>query len=95
MEPRVFPCVIAGPGADGLYGVAVPVANVNGQGASEAEALTDAAACLQELIDQAARSGEALPHPASDADIQAYREADHRLGAIVVRPTHEVEAATA
>ncbi len=85
MDPLIFPCIIAGPGSDGYFAVAVPVANVNGQGATEAEALTDAAACLQELIDEAPRLSEPLPRPATMAEIDAYRDNEDRLGAIVVR----------
>lgn len=82
MDRQFFPCVIAGPDAEGWYAVAIPGANVNGQGDSEASALLDAAEILQEVIDDAARDREPAPRPATDAELEAYREPYHRLGVI-------------
>lgn len=61
MERIYYPCAISGPDADGRYCVVVPGPNVNEQGRSEEEALTNAALGLQEMVDAAVERGEVPP----------------------------------
>lgn len=63
MPQHFYPAILYPPDGDGLHGVLVPGINVNASGANQQEALADAAAILQEVIDDLASDGEAIPLP--------------------------------
>lgn len=63
MPQHFYPAILHPADPDGLYGVVVPGVNVNACGRSQQEALSDAAAILQEVIDDLASEGEAIPLP--------------------------------
>lgn len=63
MPLSYFPAILHPADADGLYGVTVPGAHVNASGSSAAEALSDAVAILQEVVDDLAQSAEGVPQP--------------------------------
>ena len=62
--PMIFyPAILWPADASGLHGVTVPGVNVNGSGSSAAEALADAAAVLQEVLDDLAADRQPVPAP--------------------------------
>ena len=63
MSLSYYPAILHPADSDGLYGVTVPGANVNGSGATASEALQDAVAILQEVVDDLAQTGEGVPQP--------------------------------
>lgn len=64
MPITYYPAILWPVDRDGLFGVSVPGVNVNGSGTNAAEALTDAAAILQEVLDDFAAERQAVPAPA-------------------------------
>lgn len=71
MPQHFYPAVLYPSDADGLHGVVVPGINVNASGPTQQEALSDAAAILQEVIDDLASAGEAIPLPPQLGSIDA------------------------
>ena len=67
MATTYFPAILWPADAAGLFGVTVPGAHVNGSGATEAEALADAALILQEVLDDLAAARAPLPTPVAIA----------------------------
>ena len=67
-----FPTIVEGPGSDGGYCAIVAGTGILGQGDSVIEALEDAAASLQEVIDDFASSGRPLPTPGNPDDEDAH-----------------------
>ena len=65
MPQHFYPAVLYPTDSDGLHGVVVPGINVNGSGENQQSALADAAAILQQVIDDFASSGEPIPLPPS------------------------------
>ena len=63
MPQHFYPAILHPVDPDGLHGVVVPLLNVNASGATQEKALADAAAVLQEVIDDLASAGEAIPLP--------------------------------
>lgn len=63
MPMTYYPAILWPADAAGLYGVTVPGVNVNASGASAAEALADAAAVLQEVLDDLAADRHPVPVP--------------------------------
>lgn len=67
MQSTFYPAILYPADASGLHGALIPGANVNASGASAEAALSDAAAILQEVIDDLAADGETPPAPADIA----------------------------
>ncbi|MFV0386750.1 type II toxin-antitoxin system HicB family antitoxin [Paracoccus sp. (in: a-proteobacteria)] len=65
MPNTYYPAILHPADADGLFGVTVPGINVGGSGATTLEALADAAAIVQEVIDDLAADRVDIPQPAS------------------------------
>lgn len=66
MQRAFYPCVYAEDPDDGGFVVVVPGINVNAQGETLAEALTEAAEILQEVVSDLLSRGEEVPAPAVD-----------------------------
>ena len=60
-----YPAVLFQPDATGWWGVTVPGINVNAQGKTREEALTEAAIILQDVIDDLSAEGQPIPGPAT------------------------------
>lgn len=71
MPMTYYPAILWPVDAAGLYGATVPGVNVNGSGATAAEALADAAAILQEVLDDLAAERQPLPAPAPVESVEA------------------------
>lgn len=69
MPSTYYPAILHPADAAGLFGVTVPGVNVNGSGATALDALADAAAILQEVIDDLAAEREAIPVPVAIEDL--------------------------
>ena len=63
MTTTYYPAILSPADTNGLYGVEVPSINVNGSGDSAESALANAAAVLQEVIDDLFASGEDVTTP--------------------------------
>lgn len=70
MQSTFYPAILYPADASGLHGALVPGANVNASGASAEAALSDAAAILQEVIDDLTADGETPPAPADIAAME-------------------------
>ena len=71
-----YPAILWPADADGLFGVTVPDAHVNGSGASATEALADATLILQEVLDDLAAERQPVPSP---SPIEAIDDAGGKL----------------
>lgn len=69
MAMKFYPSILHPADAQGLFGVEIPGINVNGSGPSREAALADAAAMLQEVIDDLASTGETVPAPVQIDDL--------------------------
>ena len=79
--PQVcYPAILHPADAQGLYGVTVPGAHVNGSGATADAALADAMAILQEVVDDLSQTSEGAPPPLSVEGL------DHGLGQVYLLP---------
>lgn len=76
MPVTYYPAILWPADLGGLYGVTVPGVNVNGSGASAADALTDAAAILQEVLDDLSADRQPVPAPMA---IEAIENAGGKL----------------
>ena len=80
MPTRYYPAILHPADRDGLFGVEIPGINVNGSGASADLSLADAAAILQEVIDDLHADGATVPEPV------ALDQVDAGAGRIVLLP---------
>ena len=64
MPLTYYPAILWPADAAGRYGATVPGVNVNGSGATAAEALADATAILQEVLDDLSADRQPVPAPA-------------------------------
>lgn len=69
MPQHFYPAILYPADRAGLHGVVVPALNINASGDSQQSALSDAAAILQEVIDDLANAGEPIPLPPGIASI--------------------------
>lgn len=69
MPTTIYPGLIYPADDGGLIGVTIPGINVNTSGATAAEAVADAAAILQEVIDDLTAEKHPLPAPVDVDDI--------------------------
>ncbi len=63
MQTSFYPAILYPADENGLFGVEVPGINVNASGPTAQAALAEAAAILQEVIDDLAAAGEPVPPP--------------------------------
>ena len=85
MPATYYPAILWPVDRDGLYGVSVLGVNVNGSGGSAAEALADAAAILQEVVDDLSTARQPVPPPALIDSI------DMGVGKLVLLPANLAE----
>lgn len=63
MPQHFYPAVLYPADDNGQHAVVIPGINVNASGPNQQSALSDAAAILQEVIDDLASAGESIPLP--------------------------------
>lgn len=71
MAQVYYPAILHPADDAGLYGVVIPGINVNASGDSQAAALADAAAMLQQVIDDFAADRAPVPPPATLGPLEA------------------------
>ena len=71
MQSTFYPAILYPADDDGIFGVVIPGINVNAGGDSATAALHDAAAILQEVIDDLSASGDPVPAPADLGAVDA------------------------